>query len=141
MIIIILDLFLSFQSGIQNFINFTVVNIFGSGIQWIFLYSRKILFYNMSLIRLKVDTTSIIELLSSNMNILNSEMAYFYPEFLYSSLSNLVVDNCLFHDSYSQDKTKSFQIVAIFLENYNSFSITHTQFDSLTNDIEGPVIF
>ena len=90
---------------------------------------------------LRVDATSIIELLSSCMNILNSEMADFYPEFIYSSLSNLVVDNCFFYDSYTQDKTKSFQIVAIFLENYNSFSITHTLFDSLTNEIEGPVIF
>ena len=130
---------LSFQSGIQIFENFSIVNIIGFGVQWIFLYSNDILFYNMSMKMVRVDATSIVELLSSKMNILNSEMAYFYPEFIYSSLSNLVVDNCFFHDSYYQDKTKNFQIIAIFIENFNSFIISNTRFDSITNEINGPV--
>ena len=132
---------LSFQSGIQIFENFSIVNIIGFGVQWIFLYSNDILFYNMSMKMVRVDATSIVELLSSKMNILNSEMAYFYPEFIYSSLSNLVVDNCFFHDSYYQDKTKNFQIIAIFIENFNSFIISNTRFDSITNEINGPVNF
>ena len=131
---------LSFQSQNQRFNLFTISNIIGSDIQWIFLYSDNILFTNMFIIQVKVDASSIIELLSSSMNIYNSEFAYFFPGFIYGSLSNLIVQNCYFHDSYTQDITTSFQIIAIFLENYNTFSITNTIFDSIINEIYGPVI-
>ena len=138
---ILLGMILSFQSRNQSFKNFTISNIIGSEIQWIFLYSENILFSKMFLINVKVYASSIIELLFSSMSIFSSEISYFYPEFLYSSLSNLLVQNCFFHDSYIQDKTKSFQVIAIFLENYNSFFIANTVFDSLTNEIYGPVNF
>ena len=92
------------------------------------------------MITVRINATNIIQLLSSSMSIYNSEIGDFSATFLYSSLSNLTVDNCSFHDSYNENQnSKSSEIIVLYLENFNSFKITNNQFHTLANDATGPV--
>ena len=84
---------------------------------------------------IRINSTSIIQLLSSSMSIFNSEIADFSTKFIYSSFSTLEVDNCYFHDS----SIGNYDIVAIYLENYNFFKISNNKFDTLSNENNGPV--
>lgn len=130
-------MFLSFQSMNQKFENLNIANISGNGTQWIFLSSQNISFNNLSMTMVSINGTSILELLlSSSMIINNSIITDFHPTFIYSSFSNLKVDNCSFLSTNNKKEENS---VAIFLENYNAFKITNSRFDSLNNENNGPV--
>ena len=132
-------MFLSFQSSIQNFQNIIMDDIVGNGNLWNFLYSKNISFDNISIINMKTIFTSIIVLSYSTMKMSNSKIEDFYPIFLYSSYSNLFVENSSFCNSFNQFKNKGLEIIAIYLENDNSFKINNNKFDSLANNNFGSV--
>ena len=132
-------MFLSFQSSIQNFQNIIMDDIVGNGNLWNFLYSKNISFDNISIFNMKTIFTSIIVLSYSTMIISNSKIEDFYPIFLYGSYSNLFVENSSFCNSFNQFKNKGLEIIAIYLENDNSFRINNNKFDSLANDDFGSV--
>ena len=130
---------MNFECIKQTFNEFFINNVHGTGNFWIFLYCTSIVFEGLKAFSVKSVSDNIIRLWVSNMTMQNSEIADFYPQFIYSSLSILVVNNCTFFDAYAEENSK-LQRTAIFLENNNSFTLINNTFKSLANQNSGPVI-
>ena len=130
---------MNFECIKQTFNEFFINNVHGTGNFWIFLYCTSIVFEALKAFSVKSESDNIIRLWVSNMTMQNSEIADFYPQFIYSSLSILVVNNCTFFDAYAEENSK-LQRTAIFLENNNSFTLINNTFKSLANQNSGPVI-
>jgi len=86
---------------------------------------------------IRTYSSFIITFLSSSSFLTNLKFSQFYPRLIYSSFGILNVSNCSFTTSF--EKFGVFEICAIYIEYNNSFMISNSKFDSLSNNFYGSV--
>lgn len=84
-------------------------------------------------------SSAAIAFLRSKSLLSNLNVSQFCPTLIYSLYSSLNVTKCSFNSSY--EKIGNYELGALYFTYNNSFEISNSKFDSLSNNFRGSVFF
>ena len=96
-----------------------------------------VIFLNCSWFNTLTYSANILYVIYSNFSMNNTNIAYFYPNFIYGSFSQINLHNNTFNNSI--EKGGVFKVGAIYLQYNVSFSIISNIFSNIKNSSFGSV--
>ena len=128
---------------IDHCLNLTILELLANNIQssdnLIIIIDSTIHLQKMQMFNISLSSTFIFWVFNSHFTLSNSSIAYFYPQFIYATYASMNISECNF--AASAQLSGVFSVNAFVFEFNVTFSITNCLFESLSNNVAGPVIF